>query len=286
MNSTRKDARQELASFLRARRGEVSPSQVGLLVGTRKVPGLRREEVAQRAGISVDYYTRLEQGRLPAPSGGVLDSLANALLLDPDQRDYLRRLADRAPARRRQPRRQTVPETVQALLSDLENTPAYVLGRFMDVLAWNDLAVELFTDFAQVPEVQRNFLHLTFLDPEARERLPDWDQSAGECVAYLRMDAGRYPNDPRLAALVAELSERSSEFHHWWTTHRVASGAFGVKHVRHPDVGDIRLSWQLLTIAQDPEQSLVVLIPADQESRRRLAALRGAASEHTTSDTP
>ncbi len=151
MNSATKDARRKLAAFLRARRSEVSPSQVGLPGGVRKVPGLRREEVAHRAGISVDYYTRLEQGRLPAPSGGVLDSLAHALLLNPDERDYLRKLADLAPARRRQSRSQPVPEAVQALLPGLASMPAFVLGRFMDVLAWNPLACELLIDFAELP---------------------------------------------------------------------------------------------------------------------------------------
>ncbi|MFG3309436.1 helix-turn-helix transcriptional regulator [Streptomyces wuyuanensis] len=280
VNSATKDARQRLAAFLRARRSEVSPSQVGLPEGARRVPGLRREEVAHRAGISVDYYTRLEQGRLPAPSGGVLDSLAHALLLGPDERDYLRKLADLAPARRRPSRSQPVPEAVQALLPDLGSTPAFVLGRFMNVLAWNPLAAELLIDFAQVAEARRNYLRLIFLDPRVRERLPDWDQAAGECVAYLRMDAARYPNDSRLEALLAELGDGSREFHHWWTTHQVASKAFGIKRVRHPEAGDIRLHWQVLNIAQDPDQCLVVLAPADQESRSRLATL------HTTRDRP
>ncbi len=113
-----------------------------------------------------------------------------------------------------------------------------------------------------------------FLDPRLRDRLLEWDQAAGECVAYLRMDAGRYPSDSRLEDLVTELGNTSREFDHWWTTHRVASKAFGSKHVRHPVAGEIRLHWQVLNIAQDPDQCLVILAPVDQDSRSRLAILR------------
>ncbi|MFD0402197.1 helix-turn-helix domain-containing protein [Kitasatospora sp. NPDC127121] len=274
--STNNDKRREFATFLRARRAEVSPRQVGLPAyeRSRKVAGLRREEVAGRAGISVDYYTRLEQGRLPAPSGSVLDALARALLLDDDQRDYLRQLADLAPARRqRRSRHQVVPAAVLAVLADLRTTPAVVLGRFMDILAWNDLAAELLLDFAAVPEEHRNYLWLTFLDPRTRERLPDWDLSAGECVAYLRMDAGRYPSDPRLAELVAELSAEDSDFQHWWTTYRVSGRSFGSKRILHPVVGEVRLDWQVLTVAQERDQFLAVMPAADEESRQRLTAL-------------
>nr|WP_157249046.1 helix-turn-helix transcriptional regulator [Nonomuraea typhae] len=251
----------------------MTPRQVGLPAGSRKVTGLRREEVAHRAGISVDYYTRLEQGRLPAPSGGVLDALAHALLLNLDQRDYLRSLADRAPARRQRPRQQSVPEPVLEFLNDLTATPAFVLGRFLDVLAWNDLTTELFTDFGALAEPERNYLRMVFLDPLMRERLPDWDSGARQCVSVLRMDAARYPSDPRLAALVAELAVKAPEFHHWWTTHRVAAKTFGVKSVHHPKTGTLHLHWQILTVAQDPDQCLVVLPPADEESRAGLALL-------------
>ena len=276
VKGTEDDKRRELAAFLRARRGEVSPRQVGLNAHgrSRRVAGLRREEVAGRAGISVDYYTRLEQGRLPAPSVSVLDALAHALLLDDDQRDYLRQLADVAPAlRSRRARRQEVPGPVRAVVADLGITPAVVLGRFMDVLAWNPLAAELLCDFAAIPEKQRNFLWLTFLDPSFRERVPDWHQSAGECVAYLRMDVGRYPSDPRLAELLAELSTPGSEFPHWWATHRVSGRNFGSKRILHPVVGEVRLEWQVLTVAQERDQFLVVLPASDENSRQRLTAL-------------
>ncbi|MFD7439272.1 helix-turn-helix transcriptional regulator [Streptomyces sp. NPDC059861] len=275
MKGTEEEKRRELAAFLRARRGRVSPRQVGIPAGgqSRKVAGLRREEVAHRSGISVDYYTRLEQGRLPAPSGSVLDALARALLLDENQHDYLRQLADLAPARRRRTRRQVVPGPVQAVLSDLGTTPALVLGRFMNVLAWNDLVAELLYDFAAVPEARRNLLWLTFTDPSVRERTLDWDQSAGECVAFLRMEAGRYPSDPRLSELVTELSAQESEFQHWWNTYRVSGRNFGSKRILHPVVGEVRLDWQILTVAQERDQFLVVLPPSDEESRQRLTPL-------------
>ncbi|MFD7633504.1 helix-turn-helix transcriptional regulator [Streptomyces sp. NPDC059873] len=276
MKGANTDNRRELAAFLRARRGEVSPRQAGLTAQeqSRKVAGLRREEVAGRAGISVDYYTRLEQGRLPAPSASVLDGLAHALLLDDDQRDYLRRLADFAPAgRRRRTRPQVVPGPVRAVLADLGTTPAVVLGRFTDILAWNPLAAELLGDFGAVPEERRNFLWLTFLDPGMRERLPDWHLSAGECVAYLRLDAGRHPSDPRLDELVEQLGTADSEFQHWWAAHRVTGRSFGSKRILHPMAGEIRLDWQVLTVAQERDQSLVVMPASDAESRQRLIAL-------------
>ncbi|MFD7439277.1 helix-turn-helix transcriptional regulator [Streptomyces sp. NPDC059861] len=278
MNRTKEDKRQEFAAFLRARRSEISPSQVGLPAQeeSRKVRGLRREEVAHLAGISVDYYARLEQGRLPAPSGGVIDAIADALRLNDDQRDYLRQLGDRAPAPRPRAHRQVVPEPVRAVLSDLATTPAVVLGRFMDVLAWNSMAAELLTDFAKIPEGQRNYLRLAFLDPEMRNRVVDWEQTARECVSYLRMDASRHPSDPRMAAMVTELSDEAPEFRRWWSSYKASSSAWGTKHLRHPMVGELRLTWQILTVAQDRDQFLVVLSPADDESRHRLMTLRGA----------
>ncbi|WP_433572082.1 helix-turn-helix transcriptional regulator [Streptomyces sp. CA-251247] len=278
MTRTKEDRRQEFAAFLRARRSEISPSQVGLPSHeeSRKVRGLRREEVAHLAGISVDYYARLEQGRLPAPSGSVIDALASALLLDDDRRDYLRQLGDRAPARRHRAERQTVPGPVRAVLADLGTTPAVVLGRFMHVLAWNPMAAELLTDFAEIPETQRNYLRLTFLDPHIRNRVVDWEQTARECVSYLRMEASRHPRDSRMDEMVSELSEQVPEFRRWWDSYRASSSASGTKRLRHPVVGELRLDWQILTVAQDRDQFLVVLSPANDETRHRLMTLRSA----------
>ncbi|MFI6909541.1 helix-turn-helix domain-containing protein [Nonomuraea sp. NPDC050394] len=279
--------RREFAAFLRARRAELAPQDVGLHTADhpRRVPGLRREEVAGRAGISSDYYTRLEQGRLPAPSGRVLDALATALLLDADQRDYLRLLAGHAPARRRPHRRQSVPAPVQVLLTSLTAIPALVLGRFMDVLAWNPLAADLLTDFGAVAPARRNYLRLAILDPNMRERLIDWERTVGECIAFLRMDASRYPTDERLATLIDDLSRNEPHFQHWWTTHQVARNAIGRKRLHHPTAGEIHLHWQVLTVMQDPDQYLVVLTPADPSSGTRLATLATHPPRQAPADT-
>lgn len=275
MVGTPEPERREFALFLRARRAEISPQQAGVISDGpfRRVTGLRREEVAQRAGISVDYYTRLEQARLPAPSRAVLDALAEALLLDADQHDYLCQLADRAPGRR--PRAQLVPAPVRAVMADLKTTPALVLGRFMQILAWNALAAELLTDFSAVPPSQRNYLRMIFLHHQMRERLPDWERSAAECVAVMRMDAGRYPNDPQLAILLNELRDADPDFEQWWTAHHVSHKMFGHKQIHHPDVGTFRVDWQILTVPQDPDQCLLVMPAADHASAAALSALAG-----------
>ncbi|MEV6699525.1 helix-turn-helix domain-containing protein [Streptomyces sp. NPDC051453] len=253
------DNSKKLGQFLKARRAELSPEAVGLLDQgqLRRVPGLRREEVAQLASISVQYYTRLEQGRLRA-SGPVLDSLAKALRLDHDQRDYLLELAAKDAAQPRGARQQRVKPQTQRLLDHLTDVPAIVLGRRMDILAWNPLAGVLLTDFSQIPEDQRNYVRLVFSESEIGGRYVNWESLAKMCVAFLRMDAARSSDDPRLSALVGELSVKDPRFRQWWAGHDVARRTSGVKKLRHPLVGDLTLDWQTFACADDPDQQLIV----------------------------
>ncbi|MFF7650688.1 helix-turn-helix domain-containing protein [Streptomyces sp. NPDC007983] len=252
----------ELGDFLKARRGELSPTTAGLPDdGRRRVPGLRREEVALLASISPDYYTRLEQGRRQA-SEPVLDALARALRLSEDERAYLFELSGKDAGRPRRRPAQRVQPQLRRLLDDLTNTPALVLGRCTDVLAWNPLAAALFTDFALLPEDRRNFVRLVFCDPAVRALYTDWDYMARACVAQLRMEAARDPANPRLTMLVGELSVRDRDFRAWWGDHRVAVRTAGTKALRHPMVGELALDWSTLTDTADPDQHLITLTAA------------------------
>ncbi|MFJ6010707.1 helix-turn-helix domain-containing protein [Streptomyces sp. NPDC092952] len=248
----------ELGAFLKARRAELSPGTVGLPdSGRRRVSGLRREEVAQLAAISTDYYTRLEQGRMQA-SAPVLNTLARVLHLDDDQRAYMfqvaGRLSDRPPRRTSQ----KVQPRLLRLLDDLGTTPAIVLGRRMDILAWNSLAAALVTDFGEIPDKHRNYIRIVFTDPRMRELYADWEDVAHTCVAQLRMEAARDPENARLTALVGELSVQDPDFRRWWAAHHVAIRGIGTKVLRHPVVGELTLDWDTLASTTDTEQQLVV----------------------------
>ncbi|SDN22596.1 helix-turn-helix domain-containing protein [Streptomyces wuyuanensis] len=249
--------RDELGAFLKARRKELSPAMVGLpqAEGRRRVAGLRREEVALLASISSDYYTRLEQGRRQA-SQAVLETLAEILRLDDDERAYMFDLAGKDASRSRRRPVQRVQPQLQRLLDDLTTTPAVVLGRRMDVLAWNPMAAALITDFSRIPERQRNLVRLVFVDPAVRALYPDWEGVAHTAVAQLRMEA-RDPHDTRLATLVGELSVQDADFRRWWGAHRVAVRGMGTKVFRHPLAGDLTLDWDTLVCSTDPDQQLV-----------------------------
>ncbi|MET8331415.1 helix-turn-helix transcriptional regulator [Streptomyces sp. NPDC005181] len=249
----------ELGEFLKTRRAELSPRTVGLpdTRGPRRVKGLRREEVAQLAAISTDYYTRLEQGRIQA-SGPVLSSLAQVLHLDDDQRDYLFELAGKDHAQPRRRATQKVQPQLQRLLDDLSATPAIVMGRGMDILAWNSLAAALITDFAKIPEKKRNYTRILFTDPAMRALYADWESVARTAVAQLRMEAAKYPDDARLTALVGELSVQDADFRQWWAAHHVAARTVGTKVLHHPVAGELTLDWDTLTASTDPDQQLVI----------------------------
>ncbi len=249
----------ELGTFLKARRAKLSPRRAGLPdgVGPRRVAGLRREEVATLASISTDYYTRSAQGRIQA-SAPVLNTLADVLSLDQDQRRYLLDLAGKPSTRNPRQSAQKVKPQLQRLLDDLATTPAIVMGWRMDVLAWNRLAAAMITDFGQVPAKHRNYVRILFTDSAMRGLYRDWESVARTAVAQLRMQAVRYPDDPRLATLVGELSVSDAQFAQWWAVQGVASLSTGTKTLIHPEVGELVLDWDTLSEADDADQQLVV----------------------------
>jgi transcriptional regulator with XRE-family HTH domain len=249
----------ELGTFLKARRAELVPRDLGITEsgGPRRVPGLRREEVAQLAAISTDYYTRVEQGRIRV-SAAVLSSLADVLGLDDDQRTYLFSLAGKPSSRAPRQVNQRVQPQLQRLLDDLSTTPAIVLGRRMDILGWNRLAAAMITDFAQIPQRQRNYVRIMFTFPAMRTLYADWEKVARTAVAQLRMEAAKYSDDTRLAALVGELSVQDPAFREWWAARNVASLSTGTKTMNHPTVGELILDRDTLTEANDAEQQLVI----------------------------
>ncbi|WP_046731681.1 helix-turn-helix transcriptional regulator [Streptomyces humi] len=265
----------DLGDFLRSRRARIRPEEVGLpSYGRRRVPGLRREEVAQLAGVSVDYYIRLEQGRGLSASDAVLDSIARVLRLDETEHAYLRTVArPRAAKGARRPAVPRVRPGVQLLLDALERSPAFVLGRRMEVLAWNALADALL-GFGALEPADRSMPRLVFLDPAAADFYPEWAAIAAQTVANLRISAGRYPDDPALTGLVGELSVKSADFRRLWADHEVKACAYGVKRVRHPVAGLLALPYETLTVPEDPDQTLVVYTPEPgSETAERLALL-------------
>ncbi|WP_020139631.1 helix-turn-helix domain-containing protein [Streptomyces sp. 351MFTsu5.1] len=250
-----------LGVFLRARRAQLDPQQCGLPTTDtpRRVTGLRREEVATLAAISVDYYTRLEQGRVRA-STPVLTTLARALRLDQDQERYLYELAGRTddrPGRRRPVQR--IRPAMRRLLGQLAHAPALVLGKHLDILAWNPTATALYTDFAAVPAHHRNYLRLIFTDPAVRGLHTKWSHDAREAVAALRMEAATDPTHPELARLVGDLTIQDADFRTWWAEHRVSSATYGTKHYRHPLVGNLTLDCDTWAANDGSGQHLMVL---------------------------
>jgi transcriptional regulator with XRE-family HTH domain len=277
LTMSRNTDQNQLGVFLRARRSELSPSDVDLPEGgiQRRVAGLRREEVAQLAAISTDYYIRLEQGRI-RPSKPVLASLARALRLDDDQRTYMNELAGNpAAARSRRRAPQKVKPYLQRVL-DRVDAPAIVMTPTHDILAWNPLAAALMVDFGEVPERERNFMRLLFTDPRLRSLYPDWEGLARAVIAYMRMEAARRPDDPRLAQLVGDLSIRDAQFRQWWAGTHVAVKRRGTRTYNHPVVGEITLDWDALTSDAEPDQQLVVYTAEpgsrSEQALRELAA--------------
>jgi transcriptional regulator with XRE-family HTH domain len=244
-----------LGEFLRARRAQVSPAELGLAAGSgRRVAGLRREEVALLAGVSTDYYVRLEQGRERRPSAQVLDALARALDLDGEATDHLHRLGRPPAARRRPRRREQVGPNLLRLMNGWPGTPAVVLGRCLTVLAHNTLGQALFDGHTHSGDLVR----LVFLDPDAREFYPDWERVAVNTVGGLRAAAGIDPDDPLLIETVGELSVKSEAFRGLWARHDIRQKTHETKRFHHRLVGDLSLSYEALTVNSAPGQQLVV----------------------------
>ncbi|ONI82811.1 transcriptional regulator [Saccharothrix sp. ALI-22-I] len=266
------DARRALGGFLRARRGRVAPEHVGLAGGRRRrVRGLRREELSQLAGISVDYYVRLEQGRATQPSPEVLDALAGALGLDAAERKHLDTLAG---ARSGPAPKARVSPLLERVLAALGDFPAFVTNHRLDVVAWNSLGAELIGGLAAPGGRDRNNARYLFLDPASRLVHPDWEDRAGEAVGQLRVSAGRYPDDTELAALITELSARSPEFRRIWASGEVVMCGAGRKRLRHSEAGPLTLDYETLHVPAAPgETGLVVHVFSAEEGSREAAAL-------------
>ncbi|RAJ32068.1 helix-turn-helix protein [Kitasatospora sp. SolWspMP-SS2h] len=268
----------ELAAFLRAKRARRQPEDVGLPRGPRRrTPGLRRQEVAQLAAVSVEWYVRLEQGRVGTPGGAVLDALAEALRLTPDEHRHLHLIARRETPVPPAPRAPQGPvrDSLRQLLDGIPLFPAYVTDHRLDVLAHNAAARALFGP-AFGTGASDNTARMLFLDPAARTTQLDWARVARETVGHLRTATARRPDDPRLAALLAELRSHSAEFTLWWDDHTVLDRATGTKRVRHAEVGDLRLHYDILTTGH---HRLFTLTPADPATDR---ALRHLVTTHTT----
>ena len=277
------DRRAELGEFLRSRRARLDPEELGLrhLGGRRRVPGLRREELAQLAGVSVDHYVRLEQGRTLHFSDAVLDAVARALQLDDVERAHLHRLARPEQEAEGAPTGwQEVRPGLRRLMEMSADVPAYVVGLGTDVLAWNALAAALITDFGALPRRHRNLARLIFLDEGTRSLYADWRSKASDVVAYLRLDAGRHPGDPTIAALVGELSAASPDFRELWGEHRLKDKTHGRYVYRHPVVGELDLGFETLRLPDDPDQALIAhTVEAGSPSAAALRLLATWAAE-------
>ena len=264
--------RDDLRDFLSTRRARLTPEQAGLPVfgGNRRVSGLRREEVAALAGVSIEYYIRLERGNIGEVSDSVLDAVAHALQLDDAERDHLYRLVRVTATRRatrRSPAKRRVRPTVQRML-DLLPTPGYVRNGRFDILAANELGRALYSPIYEQPG-NRNTARFVFLDPAAADFFVDFDQVQDDAVAFLRAEAGRNPYDKDLQDLIGELSTRSQPFRENWGAHDVKYHRTGVKRFRHPLVGELTLDFDAYTLPSDEGQQLNIYTapvgsPADE----------------------
>jgi transcriptional regulator with XRE-family HTH domain len=280
------DAVNELSQFLASRRAKVTPEQAGLSSwGQRRVPGLRREEVASLAGVSVEYYKRLERGNAAGASDAVLDSLAEALQLDDAERAHLFDLARAARhiawRRRRSPVQQRVRPGVQRILDSID-APAIVSNMRGDYLAANQLGRALYSPLFESREQPSNSARFTFLDPAAQAFFVDWENAAKDLVATLRSIAGRNPCDRALSDLVGELSTRSDAFRTWWAAHNVRHYQTCTKRLHHPVVGDLELSREVMELSADTGLRLAIFI-AEPGSRSE-SALNLLASWAATPD--
>ncbi len=280
--------RRALADFLRTRRARLSPAQVDLPDGVRRrTPGLRREEVAQLADVSVAYYTWLEQARDLRVSKGVLESIAAALRLTADERTHLFLLADQAPS----PDAPVAVEegvggTLQRVLDAQGASPAYILGAHCDVLAWNAVACVVFGDFAALPPEGRNFVRFVFTDDDFRRRVVDWDGFAREVVAVFRGISGRQGGDPWFARFAADLGRDSPEFRRWWPRHDVRGPSDATREIDHPRVGRLTLEPASFQVIGHVDMRLCLYLPADADTVARLRRLAAAQARHAISGPP
>lgn len=283
------DIRSDLREFLTTRRGRLTPADVGLpdFGGRRRVPGLRREEVALMAGMSVEYYVRLERGNASGVSEPVLDGISRALQLDDAERSHLHDLVRAAndgarPARRRPRARAQVRPGVQQLLDAMTGVPAFVQNGRLDIIAINRLGLAVFSEMYAQPQRPANFGRFVFLDPRAQGFYRDWSSAAQQTVAILRVEAGRSPHDRRLSDLVGELATRSGPFRTLWASHDVRDHRAGVKSISHPVVGDLDLDYESMDLTTDRGAQLVAYSAAPgSPTHDALALLASWDATHT-----
>jgi transcriptional regulator with XRE-family HTH domain len=258
------DTRNEIREFLTSRRARLTPDQAGLRTygtGSRRVPGLRREEVALLAGVSVDYYTRLERGNANGASETVLEALARALQLDETERAHLfdlARAAQTSTSRRRRRKQHRVRPVVQQTLDAMTTVPAFVRNGRLDILGANRLGRALYSQHFDSPAQPPNTARFVFLDDRSRDFYADWDTVAADVVAILRAEAGRDPYERDLSNLVGELSTRCELFRTLWAAHNVRTHDTGVKHVHHPLVGELHLRFEAMQLVADPGLTMFV----------------------------
>jgi transcriptional regulator with XRE-family HTH domain len=273
--------REELAGFLRARREGLRPEDVGLPGGgRRRTPGLRREELATLAGVGTTWYTWLEQGRDVQASLAVLEALSQALRLSPAERAHMIRLGRGEPAPPLPAQKETVSPALRRLIDSLNPTPAYLLGRRFDFLAYNRAAAVLFREIESVPPAQRNHLWLVFMHPAWRELYPDWEPNARRLVGRFRASYAERVGDPAFESLLEQLLAGSAEFREWWPRHEVVGSGEGLKQIEHPIAGHLEFEHSVFLRAENSEQRLVLYSPRlGTDTAEKLAGLlaeRGA----------
>lgn len=272
-----------LGIFLRDRRARLDPATYGFSSSRRRTPGLRREEVAQRANVSATWYTWLEQGRGGSPSDEVLERLAHALELNPVEREHLFLLAQQRPPQVKYEAPQGATPRLQRVLDAMTYSPAFVRTVRWDIVAWNHAATKVLGDYAAFPPEQRNSLRLIFGNPQVRERMTEWESDARAIVATFRAEVARVGASKDVEALVAELCEQSSDFAAMWSDHDVRRYGEGTKHMRHPVVGPVALDYSVFAVNDPPGLSMVVYSPATAEDAARVRRLVDAPTSSATS---
>jgi transcriptional regulator with XRE-family HTH domain len=273
-NMTNDEQRVELANFLRTRRARLSPAEVGLpQTARRKTAGLRREEVAQLASVGVTWYTWLEQGRDINVSVQVLDSLARTLQLTAEEKAHMFLLAGQVPPQHPVPLQEYVTPFLHKFLEHLGSSPAYIMGRRWDVLAWNRMACQIITNFATLPIEERNIVHLIFTNEEFRRRFVDWEGIAQRILAQFRASSSQYHDDEQFGALITYLKHHSPEFARWWPRHEVQGRQDGRKEIIHLCAGPLEFEHSTFQIDGSSGLKMVVYLPASEETARKLEQL-------------
>ncbi|MGN6268781.1 MAG: helix-turn-helix transcriptional regulator [Sphingomonas sp.] len=268
-----------LGAYLKDRRGRLDPAAFGLSLARRRTPGLRREEVAQRANISATWYTWLEQGRGGAPSANVLDRIAAALMLTDVEREHLFLLALGHPPEGRYRKDEGVSPRLQRVLEALEPSPALIRTAIWDVVAWNRAVPVMLTDYAALPPGERNILRSVFLDPRARDAQYDWESVARFVVGAFRVDVARAGAAAEVKAIVDELCLLSPEFEAMWRENDVRGHGEGTKHMRHPVLGPVSFEYSAFAVDGRSDLSMIVYNPVDRGVAERIEALIGAGDE-------